>query len=385
MSTASSQDPTRALLEQLVARASVTPEDAGCCELLTERLSALGFQCQAMDAGGVRNLWARIGETGPLVVLAGHTDVVPPGPREAWQSDPFVPTERDDHLYGRGTADMKSGIAAMITAVERHLAAVGGAPGLKGSMAFLITSDEEGPAVHGTRHVVEQLTARGIRPDFAIVGEASSVERLGDRIMIGRRGSLNLRLTVRGRQGHVAYPHRVDNPIHRLGAALAALAAESWDAGDEDFPPTSFQVSNIGGGTGANNVVPGEAWALCNFRHAPVSPAESLIARSEAIIGQHCADYAADWSVSGAPFATARGRLTEAAAAAIAAVTGSTPDLSTAGGTSDARFIAPMGTEVVEIGPVGASIHQIDEHVRIADLERLARIYQHLLADLLET
>lgn len=371
-------DPTRELLEALVARASVTPDDAGCCDLLAQRLGALGFDNEFLDAGGVRNLWARRGSDGPLLVFAGHTDVVPPGPAEHWASDPFTPTERDGLLYGRGTADMKSGIAAMVTAVQRYLDNGG-----TGSIAFLITSDEEGPAEHGTRHVVDVLRQRGVRPDYAVVGEASGVEQLGDRIMIGRRGSLHLNLTVRGRQGHVAYPERVDNPIHRLGAAVAELAATHWDEGDTDFPPTSFQTSNIRAGTGADNVVPGSAEAVCNFRHAPASPADSLRDRTETIVRKHSPDFEAQWRVSGAPFVTQRGALIDAARAAINTVTGLDPTLSTAGGTSDARFIAPLGTEVVEIGPVGASIHQIDEHVRIADLNRLATIYQHLMERLL--
>jgi succinyl-diaminopimelate desuccinylase len=373
-------DPTRALLERLIACASVTPKDAGCCDILAAELAPLGFQEHTFDAGGVRNLWLRRGTRAPLFVLAGHTDVVPPGPEARWSSPPFSPTERDGCLYGRGAADMKSGLAAMVTAVQRLLAD-GHEPA--GSIAFLLTSDEEGPARHGTRHVMEQLRAMDVRPDYAIVGEASSVEKLGDRIMIGRRGSLNLQLSVNGQQGHVAYPHRVDNPIHRLSRALAALADERWDEGDRDFPPTSFQVSNLGGGTGANNVVPGSAWAQCNFRHGPASPAAEIRRRAEALIARHCADYDAEWQVSGDPFVTPRGRLSQAAAASIQTVTGLDPALSTAGGTSDARFIAPAGTQVIEIGPINASIHQIDEHVRLADLDPLARIYEGVLRRLL--
>lgn len=372
-------DPTRALLERLIACASVTPDDAGCCDILAAELAPLGFEATVFDSEGVRNLWLRRGTRAPLFVLAGHTDVVPPGPEARWTTPPFTPTERDGCLYGRGAADMKSGLSAMVTAVKRLLADAEPA----GSIAFLLTSDEEGPARFGTRHVIEQLTAMGVRPDYAIVGEASSVEQLGDRIMIGRRGSLNLTLTVAGRQGHVAYPHRVDNPIHRLSRAVAALADERWDEGDRDFPPTSFQVSNIGGGTGANNVVPGSAWAQCNFRHAPASPAAEIMRRSEALIAAHCPEYQADWQVSGDPFVTPRGRLSQAASAAIGDVTGLDAELSTAGGTSDARFIAPAGAQVVEIGPINASIHQTDEHVRIADLDPLARIYEGVLRRLL--
>jgi succinyl-diaminopimelate desuccinylase len=373
-------DPTRALLERLIACASVTPDDAGCSDILAAELVPLGFQAHAFDAGGVRNLWLRRGARAPLFVLAGHTDVVPPGPEDRWSSPPFAPTERDGLLYGRGAADMKSGLAAMVTAVRRLLA---GGHEPAGSIAFLLTSDEEGPARFGTRHVVQQLQAMDVRPDYAIVGEASSVEKLGDRVMIGRRGSLNLQLKVAGRQGHVAYPHRVDNPIHRMSRALAALADERWDEGDRDFPPTSFQVSNIGAGTGANNVVPGSAWAQCNFRHGPASPAAEIRRRAEALIACHCADYEADWQVSGAPFVTPRGRLSQAALASIRDVTGLEPELSTAGGTSDARFLAPAGAQVVEIGPINASIHQIDEHVRLADLDPLARIYEGVLRRLL--
>ncbi|MGB0210869.1 succinyl-diaminopimelate desuccinylase [Algiphilus sp.] len=369
-------DPTRALLERLIACRSVTPDDAGCCDILAAELAPLGFQATVFDAGGVRNRWFRIGDRAPLFVFAGHTDVVPPGPEERWTTPPFTPTERDGVLYGRGAADMKSGISAMVTAVRRYLA---DNPDPPGSIAFLITSDEEGAATHGTRHVMRELFALDVHPDFAIVGEASSVEQLGDRVMIGRRGSLNLRLRVDGRQGHVAYPHRVDNPIHRISRALAALADEEWDGGDADFPPTSFQVSNVNAGTGANNVVPGSAEALCNFRYNPLSSADSLRTRAEAIIARHCPHYEAEWQLSGEPFATARGVLSKAADAAIRDVTGLTPEFSTAGGTSDARFIAPAGAQVVEIGPINASIHQIDEHVRIADLDPLARIYEGVL------
>lgn len=370
---------TRALLTELIARPSVTPDDAGCCTLLLERLEAAGFRGEWMNAGGVTNLWASWGESGPLLVFAGHTDVVPPGPLSAWSSDPFMPTERDGQLYGRGAADMKSGIAAMVTAVERLL--LRRQP--KGRIAFLLTSDEEGPATHGTRHVVEQLRARGEIPDYAIVGEASSVEALGDRVMIGRRGSLGCNLRVHGKQGHVAYPARADNPLHRLSAALAELCAIRWDEGNEHFPPTSFQVSNIHGGTGAANVIPAQAEAIFNFRYSTASTADDLRARVESVLARHCPRVDADWWLSGEPFLTEPGSLIEAARAAIGEVTGLDPELSTAGGTSDARFIAPMGTQVVEIGPINASIHQVDEHVRIEDLGRLSRIYEALLDRLL--
>lgn len=370
---------TRALLTELIARPSVTPDDAGCSTLLLNRLEASGFRGEWMNAGGVTNLWATWGETGPLLVFAGHTDVVPPGPLSAWQSDPFTPTERDGQLYGRGAADMKSGIAAMVTAVERLL--IRRRPA--GRIAFLLTSDEEGPATHGTRHVVEQLRLRGEIPDYAIVGEASSIERLGDRVMVGRRGSLGCNLRVHGRQGHVAYPHRADNPIHRLAAALTELATMSWDQGNAHFPPTSFQVSNIGGGTGAANVIPGEAEAVFNFRYSTESDADSLRSRVEAVLARHCPRVDAQWWHSGEPFLTEPGTLIAAAREAIAEVTGLDPELSTAGGTSDARFIAPLGTQVVEIGPINASIHQVDEHVCIDDLGRLSRIYEAVLDRLL--
>jgi succinyl-diaminopimelate desuccinylase len=372
-------NPTRALLEALIASRSVTPDDGGCCPLLLQRLERLGFRGEWMNAGGVTNLWATWGEAGPLLIFAGHTDVVPPGPLDRWQSDPFLPTERDGLLYGRGAADMKSGIAAMVTATERVLAKRRPA----GRLGFLLTSDEEGPARDGTRHVVAQLLARGEIPDYAIVGEASSVEALGDRIMVGRRGSLGCNLQVHGRQGHVAYPHRADNPIHRLCAAMAELNGIEWDRGNAHFPPTSLQVSNISGGTGATNVIPGTAEAVFNFRYSTECSADDLKARVTEVLNRHCPKHTADWWHSGEPFLTQDGALVAAAKEAIDEVTGLQPELSTAGGTSDARFIAPMGTQVVEIGPINASIHQIDEHVRIEDLDRLARIYEGVIDRLL--
>lgn len=371
--------PTLHLTQQLIARRSLTPDDAGCCALIGEHLERLGFGLEWLNREGVTNLWATWGESGPLAVLAGHTDVVPTGPLERWGSDPFTPQIRDGVLYGRGAADMKSGLAAMVCAAERLLAR---GP-LQGRLAFLITSDEEGMAQHGTKHVAEVLRGRGIRPDYAIVGEASSNARLGDRIVVGRRGSLGCNLRVHGKQGHVAYPHKGDNPIHRLAPALAELVATEWDQGNAHFPPTSFQISNVHGGTGANNVIPGEADVIFNFRYCTESTAEGLKARVHAVLDRHLPRYEADWWHTGEPFLTRQGRLIEAAQAAIGEVTGLQAEPFTGGGTSDARFIAPLGTEVVEIGPINDSIHKIDEHVNVADLDRLSRIYESTLARLL--
>jgi succinyl-diaminopimelate desuccinylase len=382
--------PVLELLRALIERRSLTPDDAGCCALMGERLQKLGFTLEWIDAGGVTNLWATCGSGAPLTILAGHTDVVPTGPLAQWQSDPFRPEIRDGLLYGRGAADMKSGLAAMVVATERLLAqraashpTAGSAVPISGTLAFLITSDEEGAATHGTRHVVEVLKARGVKPDYAIVGEASSNERFGDRIMIGRRGSLNGVLKVLGKQGHVAYPHKVENPIHRLAPALAELAATVWDNGNAHFPPTSFQVSNIHAGTGANNVVPGECEVVFNFRYCTESTADSLKQRVHAILDQSPLRYELQWQLSGEPFLTRHGKLIEAANAAIANVTALTPELFTGGGTSDARFIAPWGAETIEIGPINDSIHKINEHVRVADLEPLAQVYQQILERLL--
>lgn len=371
--------PVLDLTRALIARRSLTPDDAGCCQLIADRLAALGFGIEWINAEGITNLWATYGSGGPLLVLAGHTDVVPPGPSSAWASDPFVPEIRDGVLYGRGAADMKSGLAAMVCAVERLLAQ--GRPG--GSIAFLITSDEEGVALHGTRHVVEVLKARGIKPDYAIVGEATGDQRFGDRITIGRRGSLGCNLKIFGRQGHVAYPQKADNPIHRFAPALAELVSIEWDAGNAHFPPTSFQVSNIHSGTGATNVIPGTTELVFNFRYCTESTADSLKARVHEVLDRHGLRYEADWWLSGLPFLTRRGALIEAASAAIREVTGLTPSLFTGGGTSDARFIAPMGTEVVEIGPVNDSIHKVDEHVRVIDLDALSAVYEGVMQRLL--
>ena len=314
-----------------------------------------------------------------MVVLAGHTDVVPTGPLSNWASDPFTPTEREGYLYGRGAADMKSGLAAMVCAAERLVA---GGP-LKGSLALLITSDEEGPCRHGTQHVCEVLRERGLKPDYAIVGEATAAENIGDRIVVGRRGSLGCDLTVHGKQGHVAYPLKADNPIHRLAPALAELMAMEWDRGNAHFPPTTFQVSNLRAGTGANNVIPGSAEAVFNFRYSTESTADGLRARASEVLGRHLPKFEAKWWHTGEPYYTAAGTLRQVAVAAILEVTGRTPELFTGGGTSDGRFIAPLGTQVIEIGPVNASIHQVDERVLISDLELLSRVYENVLRKLL--
>ncbi len=376
--------PTLALVRQLIALPSVTPADAGCLDLIAGRLAPLGFMLERMDSDGptglVRNLWARRGNAGPLVCFAGHTDVVPPGPREQWHSDPFVPTERNGKLYGRGTADMKSSIAAFVVAVERFVAAF---PDHPGSIGLLLTSDEEGDATDGTVRVVETLQARGERIDYCVVGEPTSTERLGDTIKNGRRGSLSGRLIVKGIQGHVAYPEKVKNPIHLSAAALAELAATRWDEGNEYFPPTSFQISNIHAGTGATNVVPGTLEVLFNFRFSTASTVDGLQARVHALLDRHGLEYEIHWAIGGRPFLTPRGRLVDVLSEAVRGVTGAAPALSTSGGTSDGRFIADICPEVAELGPINASIHQVDEHVAIADLEPLADIYRKALERLL--
>ncbi len=372
----------RELTEALIRRRSVTPDDDACQQLLAQRLQPLGFACETIAEGGVTNLWAlrRGALPGPTLVFAGHTDVVPTGPLEQWQSDPFVPTERDGRLYGRGAADMKSSIAAFVVAAEEAIAA-GSVPA--GALALLITSDEEGPAVHGTVKVVEALRARGARLDYCIVGEPTSVAALGDTIKNGRRGSMSGRLTVRGLQGHVAYPQQARNPIHLFAPALAELAATEWDQGNAFFPPTTWQVSNVHAGTGATNVIPGELVADFNFRFSTASTVEGLQQRVHALLDRHGLDYALQWSVSGLPFLTPPGALSEALSAAIAAETGARAELSTTGGTSDGRFIAAICPQVVEFGPVNASIHQIDEHIEAAALEPLKNIYRRTLETLL--
>ena len=364
----------------LIQRRSVTPDDAGCQPLMAERLAALGFAIEPMRFGEVDNLWARRGSEGPLFCFAGHTDVVPPGPREDWTSDPFEPEIREGLLYGRGACDMKGSLAAMITATERFIAEQ---PDHQGSIAFLITSDEEGPSIDGTRRVVEALSARDERIHYALVGEPSSHQRLGDIIKNGRRGSLGGRLRIRGKQGHVAYPTLADNPVHRAAPALAELCAERWDAGNEHFPPTSFQISNLHAGTGADNVIPGELEVLFNLRFSTEQSPEGLQQRIYAILDRHGLDHQIDWRVSGQPFLTPAGALVEATQAAILAVTGEPGQLSTIGGTSDGRFIAPTGAQVVELGPINATIHKVDECVAVEELDQLSMIYTDILRRLL--
>ena len=364
----------------LIRRTSVTPEDAGCQDLMAERLSALGFRIESMRFGEVDNLWARLGDSGPLFCFAGHTDVVPPGPIEDWQSDPFQPEIRDDMLYGRGAADMKGSLAAMITATEAFLTAQ---PEPRGSIAFLITSDEEGPAVDGTVKVVEALEARGEKIDWCLVGEPSSTSRLGDVVKNGRRGSHGARLLVKGVQGHVAYPHLARNPVHLAAPALAELAAQQWDRGNDHFPPTTFQISNLNAGTGATNVIPGTLEVWFNFRYSTETDHRQLEQRVQHILDRHGLDYEITWTLSGKPFLTPAGELVEAAQNAIREQLGYETELSTAGGTSDGRFIAPTGAQVLELGPLNATIHQIDECVSIKDLEALSQVYRAILDRLL--
>ncbi|MCF7984673.1 MAG: succinyl-diaminopimelate desuccinylase [Thiohalocapsa sp.] len=372
--------PTLDLACSLIRRPSVTPHDAGCQPLMAERLRAIGFTVEPMRFADVDNFWARRGNDGPVFCFAGHTDVVPPGPPEQWHSDPFEPTLRDGMLYGRGACDMKGSLAAMITATE---AFVGAHPAHHGSIAFLITSDEEGPARDGTVRVVDSLSARGEHIDYALVGEPSSHEQLGDVIKNGRRGSLGGTLTIRGRQGHVAYPQLADNPVHRAAPALAALCAEVWDRGNDHFPPTSFQISNIQAGTGADNVIPGELRVLFNLRFSTELTPGQIQHRVQAILDRHGLTYDLDWRLSGKPFLTPAGALVEAATVAVQDVTGRAATLSTAGGTSDGRFIAPTGAEVVELGPVNATIHKVDECVGVAELDALSAVYRRMLEHLL--
>ncbi|MBS0326822.1 MAG: succinyl-diaminopimelate desuccinylase [Proteobacteria bacterium] len=376
----SDRAPTLELAVALIARPSVTPDDGGCQALLRERLAPLGFAFDVRVDNGVTNLWARRGSARPLVCLAGHTDVVPPGPREAWTSDPFVPVLRDGYLYGRGAADMKGSLAAFVTAVEALVAAH---PGHGGSIAFAVTSDEEGSSIDGTARIVERLQAAGTAIDYCIVGEPSSEQKLGDVVKNGRRGTLSGTLTVNGVQGHVAYPQLARNPIHLAAPALAELAATRWDEGNEHFPATTFQVSNVHAGTGAGNVIPGRLDAMFNFRYAPVSTREGLASKLAAVLDRHGLDYDIAWTAHGEPFHTRKGRLVEVAAATIRELTGITPALSCAGGTSDGRYLARICPEVLEIGPVNATIHKVDERVKASDLETLAAIYRRLLERLL--
>ncbi|HET7174910.1 MAG TPA: succinyl-diaminopimelate desuccinylase [Gammaproteobacteria bacterium] len=368
------------LTQELVARRSLTPEDAGCQRLMAERLGKLGFEAEHLRFGQVDNLWARRGKTGPLLVFAGHTDVVPSGPVEQWRSEPFTPTLRDGRLYGRGTADMKGGLAAMLVAVERYLAS---AAKLHGSIAFLITSDEEGPSVDGTVKVVELLQKRGEKMDWCVLGEPSCLERFGDTLRNGRRGSLTGILKVHGIQGHVAYPERADNPIHRLAPALAELIGTRWDSGNEFFPPTSFQISNFNSGTGAGNVIPGDATVRFNFRYSSAVTKDELKRRVHAVLDKMGVRYDVDWRPMGDPFLTSPGDLSRAMQEAVEKATGLRPKLDTGGGTSDGRFIAPTGTQVIEFGPRNASIHKIDECVDVRELEQLVDIYEDVLRRLL--
>ena len=364
----------------LVARPSVTPADAGCQELMARRLEAVGFRVETLQFGSVTNLWARRGDQGPLLCFAGHTDVVPTGPLEEWRSDPFKPVIRDGVLYGRGAADMKSGLAAMVTASEEF---VGAHAKHRGSIAFLITSDEEGPSVDGTKRVVEVLRERGEKIDWCVVGEPSSDQAVGDTLKIGRRGSLSGRLTVHGVQGHVAYPQLAENPVHTLAPALAELTARVWDAGDEFFQPTTFQISNLNAGTGAPNVIPGELKARFNLRYSPVQTVDALKKTVEDILTRHGVRYTLEWYVSGEPFYTPPGELSAAAVEAARAITGAAPKLSTGGGTSDGRFIAPLGAQVIELGVTNATIHKVNECVRIEEVDLLHRMYRGVLERLL--
>jgi succinyl-diaminopimelate desuccinylase len=368
------------LTKNLISRRSLTPADEGCQSVLSERLARMGFRIEPLPFGEVTNLWARRGAASPLFCFAGHTDVVPTGPLSDWHSDPFVPEVRDGVLYGRGAADMKSGLAAMVTATEEFLS---GHPAHTGSIAFLITSDEEGASIDGTRRVAELLRARGEHIDWCVIGEPSSEVSIGDTVKVGRRGSLSGRLTVHGVQGHIAYPQLADNPLHAFAPALAELVERRWDEGTEHFQPTSFQVSNLNAGTGAPNVIPGELKARFNLRYSPVQTLEGLKHAVEAILRRHRVRYSLEWHVSGEPFYTAPGVLSGAVAEAVAEVTGTRPRLSTSGGTSDGRFIAPLGAQVVELGVVNATIHKANECVRLADIEALHHMYRNLLRRLL--
>jgi succinyl-diaminopimelate desuccinylase len=375
---------TLRLAEQLIARASVTPDDAGCMDLIAEQLRPLGFECEFIESGPenfrVRNLWAkRPGRSGQTLAFAGHTDVVPTGPLAQWTSDPFTPTHRGGKLYGRGASDMKTSLAAMVVAVQEFLAKT---PEPRLGLAFLLTSDEEGPALDGTVVVCERLKARGQAPQFCIVGEPTSVERTGDMIKNGRRGTMSGKLTVKGVQGHIAYPHLADNPIHRLAPALAELVAIRWDEGNAFFPPTSWQVSNIHAGTGASNVIPGECVVDFNFRFCTESTPEGLQQRLTAVLDKHDLPYELTWTIGGLPFLTTPDTLVDAVQRAIADETGLTTELSTTGGTSDGRFIAQICPQVIELGPPNATIHKVDEHVALADIAPLKAIYRRTLEHL---
>ena len=372
--------PTLDLAADLIRRPSLTPDDHGCLDVLAARLAALGFATERLQYPPVDNLWARRGAGGPLLCFAGHTDVVPTGPREDWRTDPFEPVVRDGLLYGRGAADMKSGLAAMVTAAERFVARH---PRHAGALAFLLTSDEEGAAVHGTRRVIEVLESRGEKIDWCVVGEPTSHQSLGDTIKIGRRGSLSCQLTVHGVQGHIAYPHLADNPVHAFAPALAELVSRHWDEGNDYFQPTSFQVANIAAGTGAPNVIPGELRVRFNLRFSTEQTVESLQRTVLEILDRHRVKYTLEWIIAGLPFLTRPGTLTDAVSAAIGDVTGRRPDFSTTGGTSDGRFIAPTGAQVVELGVTNATIHKVNECARVADIEQLSAVYECIMERLL--
>ncbi|MDA8753992.1 succinyl-diaminopimelate desuccinylase [Luminiphilus sp.] len=375
-----SEHPSVALTKELISKQSVTPADDGCQPLLAERLSKLGFNCESLPREEVLNLWATRGTHGPTLVFAGHTDVVPPGPREHWDSDPFVPTERAGFLYGRGAADMKASLAAMVVATESFVA---NHPNHRGRIGYLITADEEGPAIHGTRYVVDTLQRRGESIDWCVVGEPSSTSTLGDIIKNGRRGSINATLTIKGKQGHVAYPHLADNPMHKAFAALTALSELSWDSGNDYFDPTQLQFSNIHSGTGATNVIPGELVAVFNLRFSTEITADEIQSKCQAVLDATGIDYSLDWQLSGNPFLTEPGDLVDAVRESIMTVTGVSTQLSTGGGTSDGRFIATMGSQIIELGPINASIHQRNEHVLLSDIPKLARIYEGIMERLL--
>ncbi|MDC0973185.1 succinyl-diaminopimelate desuccinylase [Luminiphilus sp.] len=375
-----SEHPSVALTKELISKQSVTPADDGCQPLLAERLSKLGFDCESLPREEVLNLWATRGTHGPTLVFAGHTDVVPPGPREHWDSDPFVPTERGCFLYGRGAADMKASLAAMVVATESFVA---NHPHHKGRIGYLITADEEGPAIYGTRYVVDTLQRRGESIDWCVVGEPSSTSTLGDIIKNGRRGSINATLTIKGKQGHVAYPHLADNPMHKAFAALTALSELSWDSGNDYFDPTQLQFSNIHSGTGATNVIPGELVAVFNLRFSTEITADEIQSKCETVLDATGIDYSLDWQLSGNPFLTEPGDLVDAVRESIMTVTGISTQLSTGGGTSDGRFIASMGSQIIELGPINASIHQRNEHVLLSDIPKLARIYEGIMERLL--
>jgi len=372
--------PVLELTSTLIRKPSVSPEDQGCLDVISERLEHAGFRNERLRFGPVENLWARHGDSAPVLCFAGHTDVVPTGPREEWQTDPFEPIVKDGMLYGRGAADMKSGLAAMTIAAERFIARH---PNHRGSLAFLLTSDEEGPSVDGTRRVVEVLESRREKIDWCLVGEPTSGEKLGDVIKIGRRGSLSGKLTVHGIQGHVAYPHLADNPVHAVAPALAELAARVWDKGNQYFQPTTFQVSNISAGTGAPNVVPGELKARFNIRFSTEQTVEKLQRTISEILDRHSVNYTLEWFVSGLPFFTNPGTLSDAVVRAVNELGRVTPELSTTGGTSDGRFIAPTGAQVVELGVTNATIHKVNECVRITDIDALATMYERVMELLL--